>query len=88
MATKKNVNEVKQIKNTITRKGRRKPVVFGQKIDDLKKGEGLLITTEEWNGTGYDTPLPSYYYSKYNNATEKLISVTKTADGYLIEKLK
>jgi hypothetical protein len=87
MATRKTKEEVAQIRESVSRRGPRKLIFFGTKIDDLKKGEGLIITMEEWRGTGLKTPLPSYYYSKYNKGTEKLISVVKTAEGYLIEKI-
>jgi hypothetical protein len=90
MATRKSANEVAQIKVSAeaSRKKPRKPILFGQKIDDLKKGEGLLITSEEWKGTKLKTPLPSYYYSKYNKDDKKTISITKTDEGYLVVKLK
>ncbi len=89
MATRKSANEVAQIQNSAvaSRKKPRKPVLFGQKIDDLKKGEGLLITKEEWKGTKMRTPLPSYFYSKYNKSEKKVISITKTDEGYLVVKL-
>ncbi|GBL34785.1 hypothetical protein EMGBS15_03800 [Filimonas sp.] len=87
MAIKKTKEEVAQIRESISRKGPRKPIFFGQKIDDLKKGEGIVITDEEWKGTKLKTPLPSYYYSKYNKGSKKVISVVKTEKGYLVEKI-
>lgn len=87
MATRKTKEEVAQIRQSISRKGPRKMIHFGQKIEDLKKGEGIVITNEEWKGTGMKSPLPSYYYSKYNKGGQKMISVVKVQDGYLIEKI-
>jgi hypothetical protein len=87
MATRKTAVEVAQIRKGATRKGLRKPIFFGTKINDLKVGEGLLITNEEWAGTKLKTPLPSYYYGKYNKGGFKQISCVKTHDGYLIEKI-
>jgi hypothetical protein len=87
MATRKTKEEVAQIRESVSRKGPRKPIFFGQKIEDLKKGEGIEISNEEWSGTKLKTPLPSYYYSKYNKGSKRLISVVKTEKGYLIEKI-
>jgi hypothetical protein len=87
MATRKTKEEVAKIRQSVSRKGPRKPIFFGQKIEDLKKGEGIEISNEEWSGTKLKTPLPSYFYSKYNKGTKKLVSVVKTEKGYLVEKI-
>ncbi len=87
MAIRKSKEEVAKIRESVSRKGPRKPIFFGQKIEDLKKGEGIEISNEEWSGTKLKTPLPSYYYSKYNKGSKRLISVVKTEKGYLIEKI-
>jgi hypothetical protein len=87
MAIRKTKEEVAKIRESVSRKGPRKPIFFGQKIEDLKKGEGIEISNEEWSGTKLKTPLPSYYYSKYNKGSKRLISVVKTEKGYLIEKI-
>ena len=87
MAIRKTKEEVAKIRESVSRKGPRKPIFFGQKIVDLKKGEGIEISNEEWSGTKLKTPLPSYYYSKYNKGSKRLISVVKTEKGYLIEKI-
>jgi hypothetical protein len=87
MAIRKSKEEVAKIRESVSRKGPRKPIFFGQKIEDLKKGEGIEISNEEWSGTKLKTPLPSYYYSKYNKGSKRLISVVKTDKGYLIEKI-
>jgi hypothetical protein len=87
MATTRTKEEVAKIRESVSRKGPRKPIFFGQKIEDLKKGEGIEISNEEWSGTNLKTPLPSYYYSKYNKGNKRLISVVKTDNGYLIEKI-
>lgn len=87
MPTRKTKEEVAKIRESISRKGPRKPIFFGQKIEDLKKGEGIEISNEEWSGTKLKTPLPSYYYSKYNTSNKRLISIAKTDKGYLIEKI-
>ena len=64
MPIRKTKEEVAKIRESISRKGPTKPIFFGQKIEDLKKGEGIEISNEEWSGTKLKTPLPSYYYSK------------------------
>jgi hypothetical protein len=87
MPTRKTKEEVAKIREAISRKGPKKPIFFGQKIEDLKKGEGIEISNEEWSGTKLKTPLPSYYYSKYNNKSKRLVSIAKTDKGYLIEKI-
>ena len=87
MAVKKTKEEVAKIRESVSRKGPRKIIAFGQKIEDLKKGEGIEISNEEWSGTKLKTPLPSYYYSKYNKGSKKVISVVKTEKGYLVEKI-
>lgn len=87
MAIRKTKEEVAKIRESVSRKGPRKPIFFGQKIEDLKKGEGIEISNEEWSGTKLKTPLPSYFYSKYNKGSKRLISVVKTEKGYLIEKI-
>jgi hypothetical protein len=87
MAIRKSKEEVAKIRESVSRKGPRKPIFFGQKIEDLKKGEGIEISNEEWEGTKLKTPLPSYYYSKYNKGSKRLISCIKTEKGYLIEKI-
>jgi hypothetical protein len=87
MAVKKTKEEVAKIRESVSRKGPRKIIAFGQKIEDLKKGEGVEISNEEWTGTNLKTPLPSYYYSKYNKDGKRLISIVKTDKGYLIEKI-
>jgi hypothetical protein len=87
MAIRKTKEEVAKIRESVSRKGPRKPIFFGQKIEDLKKGEGIEISNEEWSGTKLKTPLPSYFYSKYNKGSKRLISVVKPEKGYLIEKI-
>jgi hypothetical protein len=87
MPTRKTKEEVAKIRESVSRRGPRKPIFFGLKIEDLKKGEGIEISNEEWSGTKLKTPLPSYFYSKYNKGSKKVISVVKTDKGYLIEKI-
>jgi hypothetical protein len=62
-------------------------IFFGQKIKDLKKGEGFTITKEEWEGTGLKTPLPSYFYAKLNRRGIRVVKVLKTSEGFYIEKI-
>ena len=87
MPTRKTKEEVATIRQSVSRRGPRKPILFGLKIEDLKKGEGIEISNQEWSGTNLKTPLPSYFYSKYNKGNQKVISVVKTERGYLIEKI-
>jgi hypothetical protein len=63
-------------------------IFFGQKIEDLKIGEGFLITYEEWKETKLKTPLPSYYFAKYNRGGVRVLRIMKTPDGFYIEKLE
>lgn len=83
MAVKKSLSEVQELlkakKNPL-----KKPVLFSKEIDELKKGEGLHITTKEWT---MKTTIPSYFYGKYNKDGKKVIKCTKLEDGYIVEKL-
>ena len=81
MATKKTHSEVQELKRTAKKNNLTKPVLFGDKIKELKKGEGLLIKNSEWK---LKTPIPGYYYSKYNKKGTRSISCTKVEEGYLI----
>lgn len=60
-----------------------KPTVFGAEIEALKKGEGFLITTDDWK---MKTSPSSYYYRKFNKEGKIKVSCIKTDDGFLIVK--
>ncbi len=86
MPTQKNADEVKQLIDLKKQQSRKKEIIFGDKIKELKKGEALLVKDTEWS---LKTPIPSYYYSKYNKdkaAGKGKISVSchKVDNGYLI----
>jgi hypothetical protein len=80
----KSKSEVEEILSS--RERNRKPIIFGDEIAKLKKGEALHITPKEWK---LKTVPPSYYYPKYNKDKEKkVISISKLKDGgYLIKKV-
>ena len=65
--------------------GVNKPVLFSPEIEALKKGEGLLISPEEFP---LKTSIPAYYYAKYSKGKEvKTLSITKVEGGYLLTKI-
>ena len=67
------------------RTGVNKPILFAKEIEALKKGEGLLITTEEFP---LKTSIPAYYYAKYSKGKEvKTLSISKVEGGYLLTKI-
>jgi len=65
--------------------GVNKPVLFATEIEALKKGEGLLISPEEFT---LKTSIPAYYYAKYSKGKEvKTLSIAKVEGGYLLTKI-
>lgn len=60
-----------------------KPTIFGTEIEALKKGEGFLISKEDWK---MKTTPASYYYRKFNKEGEVKVSCIKMEDGFLIVK--
>jgi len=67
------------------RTGVNKPILFAKEIEALKKGEGLLITFEEFP---LKTSMPAYYYAKYSKGKEvKTLSISKVEGGYLLTKI-
>jgi len=67
------------------RTGVNKPILFAKEIEALKKGEGLLITVEEFP---LKTSIPAYYYAKYSKDKEvKTLSISKVEGGYLLTKI-
>ncbi len=78
--TQKEVVELVKNKPTL-----KKPTIFGEYIEELKKNDGgLVITPEMWE---MKTPIPTYYNTKYNTKEKKVIKVEKVSEGYLITKL-
>lgn len=74
------VKDVEKILEARQRNGS-KPVLFKEQIEKLKKGEGFLITKEEWS---MKTKPSSYFYQKLNKKGEIKVSCFNTEDGYLI----
>ena len=65
---------------------RRKAIFFGKEIENLKKGEGLLVTHKEWKDTTKLKTKPStYYYNK--DSKRKILSIASVVDGYLLTKM-
>lgn len=84
MPVVKSKEDVKSILAT-KRTGVNKPVLFATEIDTLKKGEGLLISLEEFP---LKTSIPAYYYAKYSKGKEiKTLSIAKVDGGYLLTKI-
>jgi hypothetical protein len=86
MPTKRSIKETKEYKIQIQdkRTSRKKEVVFGDLIDELNSGESIEILNKEWK---LKTPIPGYYYSKYNKSGERVVSCRKTKNGYLVERI-
>lgn len=84
MPIEKSVKEVQEILNTPKSNSLKKPIMFGDKIDALVKGAGILITPDEWK---LKTPIANYYYSKYNKKGLKVIGCRKEEGGTLVYKL-
>ncbi len=83
MAIKKTAKEVQEILSNPKTNSLKRPILFGQEIEALAKGEGILIAPNEWT---LKTPISNYYYSKYNKG-EKVIGCRKELDGVLVFKL-
>lgn len=82
MAKKVSVKEVESV--ILARKEKfRKPILFEDDLKDLKLGEGLKITTDEWS---LKTSPRAYYYQKFRKDDSVNLSCLKTEDGYLIIK--
>jgi hypothetical protein len=65
-----------------------KDILFGDQINDLKKGESLFISDKEWT---MKTTMTAYYYQRFGKGIEKAdraISYNRVKDGFLITKLK
>jgi hypothetical protein len=84
MPIEKSVKEVQEILNTPKINSLKRPIIFGDKIDALTKGAGILIAPSEWK---LKTPIPNYYYSKYNKNGEKVVGCRKEDGGTLVYKL-
>ena len=72
------------------KKGGKRDVQFGKEIDELKKGEKLHITAEEWKATGRKTKIGSYYYGKFRKGIEekdRTIKYQEASGGLVITKL-
>lgn len=81
--TKDEANKLRETSRKTT-----KSIIFGDEINDLKKGEELFISDKEWT---QKTTMTAYYYSKFAKGKEKsdrVISYGRVKDGFLITKLK
>ena len=84
MPVVKSKEDVKAILAT-KRTGVNKPILYASEIEALKKGEGLMITLEEFP---LKTSIPAYYYAKYSKGKEvKTLSIAKVDGGYLLTKI-
>ena len=84
MPVVKTKEDVKSLLET-KKSGVNKPVLFATEIEALKKGEGLLISLEEFP---LKTSIPAYYYAKYSKNKEvKTLSIAKVEGGYLLTKI-
>jgi hypothetical protein len=84
MPVVKSKEDVKVILAT-KRTGVNKPILYASEIEALKKGEGLMITLEEFP---LKTSIPAYYYAKYSKGKEvKTLSIAKVDGGYLLTKI-
>ena len=65
-----------------------KSLIFGDEINELKKGEDLFISDKEWT---MKTTMTAYYYGKFAKGIEKNdreFSYGRVKDGFVITKLK
>jgi hypothetical protein len=83
MPIEKSVKEVQEILSSPKVNTLKKPIIFGNEIDALAKGAGILIAPNEWT---LKTPIANYYYSKYNKK-EKVVGCRKEDGGTLVYKL-
>lgn len=84
----KKLTKEEVLKLRATRKhGVKKPTLFVEEINNLKKGESLLIAEKEWK---IKTSPTAYYYGKFTKGIEKkdrVISYEKVEGGLMITKL-
>ena len=88
MPKKLTKEEAKELRTNSKRGGVKKEVLFINDINELKKGEELLIEDREWK---MKTTMTAYYYIKFTKGipkNERLISYQKVEGGLLITKLK
>jgi hypothetical protein len=83
MIKKITVKEVNDILSTRT-KGVRKPLLFGEDIEKLKVGEGIVIEDKDWT---MKTPPSSYYYHRLRKKEELKVSVVKIDNGHLVIRI-
>jgi hypothetical protein len=72
------------------KKGGTKEVQFSKEINELKKGEKLHISAEEWKATGRKTKIGSYYYGKFKKGVaekDRKIDYSEVSGGLVITKL-
>jgi hypothetical protein len=65
-----------------------KSLIFGDEINELKKGEELFISDKEWT---MKTTMTAYYYAKFAKGIDKNdreFSYGRVKDGFVITKLK
>ena len=68
---------------------RRKAIFLGKEIENLKKGELLLVIYKEWKDTTKLKTKPStYYYNKYNkDSKNKILGIASVINEYLLTKM-
>jgi hypothetical protein len=74
-----------------SKKGAKKEIQFAAEIGELKKGEQLHISAEEWTATGRATKIGSYYYGKFRKGIDEKdreYHCQGVAGGLIITKLK
>lgn len=88
MPIKLSKDEAKKLIESSKRGGRKATIIFGEDIENLKKGEDLFISEDEWT---VKTTMSSYYYGKFSKGIDekdKKIAYRKVNGGLLITKLK
>jgi len=78
----------KEVEELLAKKNPKKvkPAHFADEIEQLKNGEGLKITLEEWAQKS-KVLLPTYYRSKYNERNgNDFLDIKKLGDVYVLTK--
>lgn len=88
MPKKLTKEEAKELRETRRKGGLKKETLFIKDINELRKGEELLIEDKEWK---MKTTMTAYYYNKFTKnipKNEREISYEKVKGGLLITKIK
>lgn len=69
-------------------KNKRKEIFFNNEIDELKSGEAIKISAENWKShTKLSGSATIYYNTKLNTKDKKVVKVAKVGDNYIIQKI-